>query len=66
MTHVLLIPEELRFVHKRALFIAWLQSLPLLYHDRLHVYFSWIDALDTSYTDDDIIQLKEQPYEPPL
>jgi len=55
------IPQVLQSLERRTEFIAWLQALPLPFHPRLQIYFSWIDRNETNYTPDEINNLKPVP-----
>jgi len=53
-----LIPDHLLRRHSRTAFLAWLRTMPVPFHDRLRVYFSWLDYNSASYTADEIDSLK--------
>jgi hypothetical protein len=52
------IPTELLSPYKRSEFMAWLRHQPITFHDRLRIYFIYIDTNATPYTADEIDSLK--------
>lgn len=66
MSYLSLIPTDLRALDQRLQFLAWLRSIPISFHQRLRIYFEWLDLHQASYTSDEIASLnvKETIIEP--
>ena len=57
------IPLQYQFPFVRDHFLLWLRSLPISFHDRLHIYFAWLNHFEQPYTTDEIDSLKPQQAE---
>jgi hypothetical protein len=56
----LLIPVYLRDEFHRDQFMHWLRTNELTFHDRLQIYFAWLDHNLLDYSADEIDSLKTQ------
>jgi hypothetical protein len=52
------IPTQYQNPFMREELIRWVRSLPISFHDRLAIYFSWLDHFGQPYTADEIDSLK--------
>lgn len=52
------IPHQYQSPFTRAELLIWLRNMPLRFHDRLSVYFSWLDHFGQPYTAEEIDSLK--------
>jgi hypothetical protein len=66
LSHLALIPTDLRALDQRLQFLVWLRSMPITFHQRLRIYFEWLDLHAVAYTTDEIdsLNVKEKIVEP--
>jgi len=60
------VPDDFEPIQMRPNFLVWLQHQPITFHQRLHIYFRWLDYHSTDYTSDEIhsLNIAEPIFEP--
>lgn len=58
MSYLSMIPVDLQSLESRQAFLTWLRSMPITFHQRLRIYFEWLDLHAESYTAEEIDSLK--------
>lgn len=66
MSYLSLIPVDLQSLEQRQAFLTWLRSMPITFHQRMRIYFVWLDLHAASYTAEEIdsLNVKEKIVEP--
>lgn len=60
MTYNFLIPAHLQAPEHRGPFLSWLRLVPISFHQRLRIYFDYLDLHQATYTTEEIDSLKDE------